>query len=141
MGKRSHAARAPSQRQLRVAEHIRRQLAEIILSTPLGAPELDRVSVTVSEVKISPDLRHATVFVMPLGGQQAEEMLEALQERAGPIRGALGRGLHLRVIPDLRFELDIRFEQADRMNRLLSSVIPNNEDDESAEDATGMDRG
>lgn len=124
MSKRSHSARAPTQRQLRVAEHIRRELAEILGSVPLGDPELDRISVTVSEVKISPDLRHATVYVMPLGGQRADEILQALRDRAPPIRSLLGKGLHLRAVPDLRFELDIIFDQADHMNRLLAAVVP-----------------
>ena len=137
MGRHSNAARAPSQRQLRVGEHLRRRLAEIIADTPLGDDALDRVSVTVSEVKISPDLRHATVFVMPLGGQHAEEILQALRDRARPLRGQLGRGLHLRAVPDLRFELDESFEQADRMNRLLASVAP--EHDEPDRDAPDHD--
>ncbi|MEM1398747.1 MAG: 30S ribosome-binding factor RbfA [Pseudomonadota bacterium] len=133
MGKRSDlSARAPSQRQLRVGETIRRRLAEIIERTELGDPLLDAIPITVSEVKISPDLRHATVFVMPLGGQQSEAVIEALRNRAGPIRGQLGHGLRLRSVPELKFELDTSFEQAEAMNRLLAGITPSAGDDNPA---------
>ncbi len=133
MSRRSGAARAPSQRQLRVGEHIRRRLAEIIDRTPLGEPILEGTPITVSEVKISPDLRNATVFVMPLGGKDAEAVLAALRRRAKPIRGELGHGLHLRAVPELKFQLDTTFETADHMNRLLTEIVPPSEEVEADE--------
>lgn len=132
MSRRSGLARAPSQRQLRVGEHIRRRLAEIIDRTPLNEPALEGVSITVSEVKVSPDLRNATVFVMPLGGKNTEAVLAALRRRARPIRGELGHGLHLRAVPELKFQLDTTFETAEHMNRLLADIAPQN--DEASED-------
>jgi ribosome-binding factor A len=112
---------APSQRQLRVGELIRRRLAEVLARDETGEPELAGVSVTVSEVRVSPDLRHATAYVMPLGGANAEGVVEALNRRKAALRRAVTSGMTLKFSPEIAFAVDATFEQMDRTRALLES--------------------
>src|SRR5690606_26905187 len=111
----------PSQRQLRVGELIRRTLAEILQRGETGDPELESVSITVSEVRISPDLRHATAYVMPLGGGNAAGVIKALNRNRAVIRRIVTQDVNLRYSPEIGFSVDTSFEQADRTRALLES--------------------
>jgi ribosome-binding factor A len=120
---RSHHRRpssGPSQRQLRAGELIRHALAEILREEELQDPALAGVSVTVTEVRVSPDLKHAVCFVEPLGGAHAQEVTAGLNRLAKFLRGRLGHVIDMRFTPDLRFVHDESFDTADHMNRLLS---------------------
>jgi ribosome-binding factor A len=111
---------APSQRQLRVGELIRRALSEILAGGDLHDPDLDRTSITVGEVRTSPDLRQATAYVLPLGGEGAEAVLAALRRHKGEIRHRLAGRVDLRRVPDLRFALDESFDRLDEARRLFA---------------------
>ena len=116
----SNAPKGPSQRQLRVGELIRRALAEIIQRGELHDPELTDVPITVGEVKVSPDLRVATVYVMPLGGQNVKEVIAALARSQGELRHLLGKQVLLKFSPTLRFMPDETFARLDATRRLLA---------------------
>ncbi len=117
---RKKQTKAPGQRQLRVGEEVRHVLAAVLARGELRDPVMAGVSITVTEVRISPDLRQATAFVMPLGGgRETAEILEALN-RAGPfLSHEVGRRLAIKYIPALLFELDSVFDEADRIDSLL----------------------
>jgi len=108
-----------SQRQLRVGEVLRHALVEALSRGELRDPALQGVSITVTEVRVSPDLRKATVFVMPLGGKHADEVVPALDRAAPYLRRLIGHGLTIRYLPTLNFELDTAFEHGARMDALL----------------------
>lgn len=109
----------PTQRQLRAGELVRHALVDIFREHEINDPVLAGVSVTVTEVRVNPDLRHANVFVEPLGGQNPEEMTKALNRHKSFIRGHLGRSVDLRFTPDLHFRHDDSFAQAERIQRLF----------------------
>jgi len=109
----------PSQRQLRVAEEIRHILAGILLRTEFHDPELNRERLTVSEVRMSPDLKHAAVFVSLLGGRDVSALLPALARVAPFLRSQIAPRIALRVTPDLKFLPDQALEEATKINRLL----------------------
>ena len=109
----------PSQRQLRVGELIRRTLSEILSRGDIHDPDLNRMSITVGEVRSSPDLKVATVFVMPLGGQGAEAAIEALNRNRGELRRAVGKAGSLKFAPDLRFRIDETFDRIDETRALF----------------------
>jgi ribosome-binding factor A len=111
--------REPSQRQLRVGEQLRHALALILQRGELRDPALHGATVTVTEVRVTPDLRNATAYVMPLAGREAEAVLEALGRSAGYLRGQLAREVPLRFTPALAFALDTSFDHASRINELL----------------------
>lgn len=111
----------PSQRQLRVAEVIRRALSDILARGDVHDPELGSASITVAEVRISPDLRQATVFVLPLGGVNTEGVLKALTRNRHEIRRQVTAQIDLKFSPDLVFQPDRRFDQMDRTRDLLGS--------------------
>ena len=113
--------KAPSQRQLRVGEEIRAALAQIFMFGETHVPELDGGSITVSEVRISPDLKNATVYVMPLAGSNKEKIMEALKENVNRIRYLMNQKVVLRFSPKIFFKLDTSFEVANRINTLLQS--------------------
>lgn len=119
----NHRAKSggPSQRQLRVGEEIRHLLAGIIAEGHIREPALAGVSVTVSEARVSPDLKNATVFCMPLGGAHADEVIAALNRARAFVRHELGARLRLRYTPDLVFRRDASFEEAERIDTLLNS--------------------
>lgn len=113
----------PSQRQLRVGEAIRRRLAAVLQRGEIHDPELNRIAITVSEVRCSPDLRHATAFVLPLGGEGREEALALLNRHRGELRRAVAAGLTLKFAPELRFVVDESFDRMDATRRLLSEPV------------------
>jgi ribosome-binding factor A len=116
----SHA-KGPSQRQLRVGEVLRHALSEVLREEEIRDPELDGVSVTVTEVRPSPDMRHATVFVEPLGGKNADVIVEALNRHRGFLRGELGHRITMKFTPELRFVEDTSFAEAERIEGILRS--------------------
>jgi ribosome-binding factor A len=111
----------PSQRQLRVAEEIRHILARLLMRGDLHDPGVAGVSVTVSEVRISPDLKNATVFAMPLSGKGVEEVLKGLNRSAPYLRSQVAQELQLRYAPALNFIEDKSFDEAHHIDELLRS--------------------
>ncbi|HEY3947411.1 30S ribosome-binding factor RbfA [Phenylobacterium sp.] len=114
-----HAPSGPSQRQLRAGELTRHALVDILREEDIADPALAGVSVTITEVRMSPDLRHATVFVEPLGGEHAGEVVAGLNRHAKFLRGRLGHAIAMKFTPDLKFLHDESFDEASRMNRLF----------------------
>ena len=115
----SPTPRTTGHRQLRVGEEVRHILSNLLLRADFPAPGLP-VPVTVTQVKMSPDLQNATIYFMPLGGQLQEETANYLQNIAGYIRYQLGKDLHLKYTPALRFHLDRSFDNAQRIEELLN---------------------
>ena len=110
----------PSQRQLRVGELIRRALSDILMQGTIHDPDLNRISVTVSEVTASPDLKIATAYVCPLGGQGGEDLIALLAKNKSEIRRSISKKLTLKYTPDLRFRIDETFDRMDDTRRLFS---------------------
>ena len=115
-----HEGPGPSQRQLRVGELIRRTLSDVLMQGDVHDPELNALSITVSEVRASPDLKIATAYVLPLGGGQREEAIQALKRNKHELRRAIGREMSLKYAPDLRFLIDDTFDKLDESRRLFS---------------------
>lgn len=115
-----HDGPGPSQRQLRVGELIRRTLSEVLMRGDIHDPELNRISVTVGEVRISPDLKIATAYVMPLGGAGREDLIAHLARNRHELRRIVGKKVGLKYAPDLRFRLDETFDQMDEARRLFA---------------------
>lgn len=110
----------PSQRQLRVGELIRRSLSDVLARGDVHDPELNRLSITVGEVRTSPDLKIATAYVLPLGGQGREEVVALLARNKGELRKLVVKKLALKFAPDLRFQLDETFDRMDETRRMLN---------------------
>ncbi|MEM8555571.1 MAG: 30S ribosome-binding factor RbfA [Pseudomonadota bacterium] len=121
MGKHKHhdGGLGPSQRQLRVGELIRRTLSDVLNRGDIHDPELNAMSITVGEVQTSPDLRVATAFVLPLGGQGADLALEALRRNRHELRRAVSKAVTLKFSPELRFRIDETFDRMDETRRLF----------------------
>ncbi|WP_347311550.1 30S ribosome-binding factor RbfA [Defluviimonas sp. SAOS-178_SWC] len=117
---RSSRASGPSQRQLRVGELIRRTLSEVLMRGEVHNDELGAMSITVGEVRVSPDLRIATAYVLPLGGEGAKEALAALNRSKGELRHHVAKAMTLKFAPELRFVLDETFDRMDATRRLLA---------------------
>lgn len=117
----SHSAKAPSQRQLRVGELIRHKLAEMLARGDIHDDVIAAHVVTVPEVRLSPDLKLATVFVVTLGGTDTEAVIEALNHHKRFIRGEVAQAVNLKFAPDIRFRRDETFEEASRIDALLAS--------------------
>ena len=113
--------KGPTQRQLRVGEMLRHTLSGILRNTEIRDADLAGVSITVTQVRPSPDMRHATVFVEPLGGANAPAILAALNRRRAFVRGELGRVIELKFTPELRFVEDTSFAEAERIETILHS--------------------
>lgn len=109
----------PSQRQLRVGEVIRRALADILNRGDIHDPDLAHVSVTVGEVRATPDLKRALVFVLPLGGVNAEQVIAALNRNKSELRRAVTKAITLKFSPELKFVIDETFDQLDETRRLF----------------------
>lgn len=155
MSRRRHggtAGQGPSQRQLRAAELIRHALVDILREEDIHHPALADVSVTVTEVRLSPDLKHAICFIQPLGAGidsapaagMEDEVVRALNDHARYLRGLLGRHIDMKFTPDLRFRHDESFDAAARMDALLSDPriradVEATEDDLSLDDEAGQD--
>ena len=110
----------PSQRQLRVGELIRRRLSDVLYQGDIHDPELNAMSITVGEVRCSPDLRVATAYVLPLGGDNREGALAALRRNRSEIRRAVTKGLQLKFAPEIRFQIDETYDRLDDTRRLFS---------------------
>jgi len=108
-----------SQRQLRVGETVRHAIADILSQGSVHDPELEGHIITVPEVRISPDLKLSTVYVMPLGGRDIDQVVAALERNKKFLRGELARRVNLKFAPDVRFRVDERFDEAERMEKLL----------------------
>ncbi|MEE9272561.1 MAG: 30S ribosome-binding factor RbfA [Robiginitomaculum sp.] len=112
--------KAPSQRQLQAGALIRRALVDILAREDFRDPDLFDVSVTISEVRTTPDLKHARVYAAPLGGKNSADVIAALNRASKFLRGKLGRELSMRSTPALRFEEDTIFQQASDLQELLN---------------------
>jgi ribosome-binding factor A len=120
MAKNRHSeGSGPSQRQLRVGELIRRVLSTVLTRGEVHDPELNAMSITVGEVRTSPDLKIATVYVMPLGGGRREDAIQALSRNRGELRRAIMRDMSLKYAPDLRFLIDETFDRMDETRALF----------------------
>ena len=120
--RRQGQASGPSQRQLRIGESLRHALSEILMREDFFDPDLANVSITISEISVSPDLSNARVYTMPLGGMNVDVILPALNRLAPMIQSLVAKKVHLRRTPRLRFLLDDSFENAARMNQLFYAI-------------------
>ncbi len=131
----------PSQRQLRVGEALRHALADILFRNEIQDPELAGVSVTITQVKPSPDMRYATVYCEPLGGENAEVVIKALNRHKGFLRGEMGHRLTMKFTPELRFIEDASFAEALKIETILRServsrdIAATDEPEDGEEDA------
>jgi ribosome-binding factor A len=116
-----HSAGGASQRQLRVGESIRHAVAEILVHARVHDADLEGHVVTVPEVRMSPDLKLATIYVMPLGGRDTDIVIAALERNKKFLRGEVARRVNLKFAPDLRFRIDDRFDEAERIEKLLKT--------------------
>lgn len=131
--------RGPSQRQLRVGELIRRTLSDVLLRGDVHDPDLNRHSITVGEVRASTDLKVVTAYVLPLGGEGAEEALLALRRNAGELRHLVSKGLTLKYAPQLKFQLDETFDRLEDTRRMFADERVRR-DVERPDDPDGDDR-
>ena len=113
------SAGSGSQRQLRVGEAVRHAVADILIHGDVHDPELEGHTITVPEVRMSPDLKIATIYVMPLGGRDTEIVVAALERNKKFLRGEVARRVNLKFAPDIRFRVDERFDEAERIEKLL----------------------
>src|SRR5262245_32026990 len=124
----------PSQRQLRAGEVIRHALAEILSRGEVHDPVIETHLITVPEVRMSPDLRLATIYVMPLGGHDEAAVIAALDRNKRFLRGELARRVNLKFAPDIRFRIDERFDEAERIEKLLRTPAVRRDLDHASED-------
>jgi ribosome-binding factor A len=110
-----------SQRMLRVGELVRHALADLLTRQEVRDPVIAGHTITVPEVRMTADLKLATVYVMPLGGRDGEAVVEALERNKKFLRGALAKRIDMKFMPELRFRIDDRFEEAERIEKLLRS--------------------
>lgn len=118
-GQNKNSGADASQRQLRVGELVRHALAEILSQGAVHDPALEGHIITVPEVRMSPDLKLATIYVMPLGGHGVEAVVAALDHNKKFLRGEIARRINLKFAPDIRFRVDERFDEAERIEKLL----------------------
>ena len=110
----------PSQRQHRVAELIRRRLSDVLMQGDIHDADLANLSITVGEVTCSPDLKVATAYILPLGGKNREEALDALRRNRSEIRRVVGKGLALKFSPEIRFQIDETFDRLDNTRAMFA---------------------
>ncbi|MCX7565621.1 30S ribosome-binding factor RbfA [Sulfitobacter sp. F26169L] len=134
----SSEGRGPTQRQLRVAETIRRALSDVLARGDVHDPELNRMSITVGEVRTSNDLKVATAYVLPLGGIGQDDVLELLERNKYELRKLVAKKLTLKFSPELRFQLDRTFDQMDETRRMLAQDVVRRDADapDAADDGT-----
>lgn len=138
--KRFHTGNGPSQRQLRVGELIRRTLSDVLNRAEIHDPDLNRMSITVGEVSCSPDLKVATVYVMPLmGSVPVEDAIAALARNKAELRHRLSSELTLKYAPDLRFRPDETFDRLDETRRLFSDEKVQRDIAQGADDSSDQD--
>jgi ribosome-binding factor A len=111
-----------SQRQLRVGELIRHELAAMLSRGDVHDPVIEAHMITVPEVRMSPDLRLATIYIMPLGGRDEKDVLGALERNKRYVRGEIARRVNLKFAPEIRFRIDERFDEAERIEKLLRTL-------------------
>ena len=121
MSRRQHRDQSAgaSQRQLRVAELIRHEMADMLARGEVHDPVIEHHMITVPEVRVTADLRLATIYVMPLGGRDEKEVLGALDRNSRYVRGEIARRVNLKFAPEIRFRIDERFDEAERIEKLL----------------------
>jgi ribosome-binding factor A len=112
-----------SQRQLRVGELIRHELADMLSRGDIHDPVIEAHMITVPEVRMSPDLRLATIYVMPLGGRDDKDVVAALERNKRYVRGEIARRVNLKFAPEIRFRVDERFDEAERIEKLLRTPV------------------
>ena len=112
-----------SQRQLRVGELIRHELADMLSRGDIHDPVIETHMITVPEVRMSPDLRLATIYVMPLGGRDEKDVVAALEHNKRYVRGEIARRVNLKFAPEIRFRVDERFGEAERIEKLLRTPV------------------
>src|ERR1700739_1309810 len=112
-----------SQRQLRVGELIRHELAALLSRGDIHDPVIEQHMITVPEVRMSPDLRLATIYIMPLGGRDEEDVIAALERNKRFVRGEIARRVNLKFAPEIRFRIDERFDEAERIEKLLRTPV------------------
>lgn len=133
---RSNKPKGPSQRMLRVGELVRHALSDMLMRGEIIDPVIESVTITVPEVRMSPDLKIANAYIMPLGGTGAEEVVRALNHHARFIRGQVAPKVDLKYAPEIRFFVDDTFEEAGRIDAILRSdkvqrdLHPDDEDEE-----------
>ena len=121
-----------SQRQLRVGELVRHAMAEMLTRGDVHDPVIEGHLITVPEVRMSPDLRLATIYVMPMGGHDAEQVVAAFERHKKFLRTEIAHRINLKFAPDIRFRVDERFDEAERIEKLLRSpAVKRDLDDEN----------
>jgi ribosome-binding factor A len=108
-----------TQRQLRVGELIRHELADMLVRGEVHDPVIEGHMITVPEVRVSADLRLAIIYVIPLGGRDAKDVIDALERNSRYVRGEIARRVNLKFAPEIRFRIDERFDEAERIEKLL----------------------
>ena len=140
MSKRAKApSKAPSQRQLRVGEEVRHHLSTALLRGDVYVPELEGISVTVSEVSVSPDMSNARAYVTPLGGADMEEVVAILNVIAPDLQTYVAQKVHLRRMPRVKFFADHSFENAQKMSSLIANLPPALSDEVDSSDDEGSE--
>ena len=136
MARHQHRERpgSASQRQLRVGELIRHAMAEMLTRGEVHDPVLEGHMITVPEVRMSADLRLATIYVMPLGGRDQKDVIAALERNKKFLRGEIARAVNLKFAPDIRFRIDERFDEAERIEKLLRTPVVQRDLDKKAPD-------
>ena len=129
-----------SQRQLRVGEQVRHAIAEILAQGSVHDEDLAGHIITVPEVRMSPDLKLATIYVMPLGGRDTELVIAALDRNKKFLRGEVARRVNLKFAPDIRFRVDERFDEAERIEKLLRTPAVQKDLDKNLEQDPDSDR-
>ena len=119
--KRDSAPGGGSQRQLRVGELVRHAMSELLIRGDVHDPVIEGHLITVPEVRMTADLRLATIYIMPLAGRDADEVVAAFERNKKFIRGDIARAINLKFAPDIRFQIDDRFAEAERIDKLLRS--------------------
>jgi ribosome-binding factor A len=137
----SRGQKPPSQRQLRVGEELRHIVANLIERGEFRDPDLLGRAITVTEVRVSPDLRNATVFVVPLGGGDVAPILAGLKRAKAYLRHEIARSVDLRMVPELWFQPDATFDEASRIDALLRSPVVRRDVEGHDEDDEGLDSG
>ena len=126
----------PSQRQLRVGELVRHALADMLTRGAVHDPVIQSHLITIPEVRMAADLRLATIYVVPLGGRDADAILAALERNKRFLRGEIARRINLKFAPDIRFRIDERFDEADRIEKLLRTPAVQRDLDSKSDDDT-----
>ena len=126
----------PSQRQLRVGELVRHALSAMLMLGAVHDPVIQSHLITIPEVRMAADLRLATIYVVPLGGRDADAILAALERNKRFLRGEIARRINLKFAPDIRFRIDERFDEADRIEKLLRTPAVQRDLDRKSDDDT-----